>query len=355
MADLQDALKLCLDRAFILAQDPATRQQLATALAVERKVMLYGSATSQLVGIFHRELEVDESTADALNSLLYDLGILPRTCPPPAHAITFPLKQGMQGQAVADLQDALKLCLDRAFILANDPAMRTKLAAALAPERTTMTYGPATTQLVGIFHRELEVDESTAHALNSLLGEWGILAAPCHPCFQIPDTLNENDLSVRLRTAIAGAANAATEAIVWQDRGDEVVVHLSTLQVRLVPPAAFAAVDLESDQTGRHSLIVRFVFGDPQDPAGLFATTDEIVRGNSLLAARWGPIFRDLIWSALTRLSSDHAAERGLAPLRFSVGSAGLQLATSQSIPLPERVKQILSPQAPPATPAASR
>jgi hypothetical protein len=179
---------------------------------------------------------------------------------------------------------------------------------------------------------------------------------PPDSCFQIPDTLTESDLTARLRSALTSrAAGSTAEAIVWQDRGDEVVVHLSTLQIRLAPPAAFAAVDLESDQTGRHSLVVRFVFGDPQDPAGLFATTDEVVRGNSLLAARWGPIFRDLIWSTLTSLSSNHAAERGLAPLRFSVGSAGLQLAASQSIPLPQRVKQILNPPAALAKPAPPR
>ena len=179
---------------------------------------------------------------------------------------------------------------------------------------------------------------------------------PPDSCFQIPDTLPERDLTVRLRSALASSAVSSTaEAIVWQDRGDEVIVHLSALQVRLVPPAAFAAVDMESDQTGRHTLIVRFVFGDAQDPAGLFAATDEVVRGNSFLAARWGPIFRDLIWSALTRLSSDHAAERGLAPLSLAVDSAGLQLAASQSIPLPERVKQILNPPPAPATPAAPK
>jgi peptidoglycan hydrolase-like protein with peptidoglycan-binding domain len=174
------------------------------------------------------------------------------------------------------------------------------------------------------------------------------------PGFQIPDTLTESDLTARLRSGLTtGVAGSTADAIVWQDRGDDVVVHLSTLQVRLAPPALFAAVELESDQTGRQSVIVRFVFGDPQDPAGLFATTDEVVRGNSLLATRWGPIFRDLIWSALTHLSSDHAAERGLAPLRFSVGGAGLQLAASQSIPLPQRVKQIPNRPAPadPTTP----
>jgi len=172
---------------------------------------------------------------------------------------------------------------------------------------------------------------------------------PPDTVFQIPDTLTESDLTTRLRQELTTTAAGAAEAIVWQDRGDEVVVHLSTLQIRLEAPTVFASIELESDQTGRHALIVRFVFGDPQDPAGLFATSDDVVRGNSMLAARWGPIFRDLLWSALTRLSSSHAAERGLAPLGFSVNRAGLALAASQSVPLPLRVKQLLNPAAPPA------
>jgi hypothetical protein len=142
----------------------------------------------------------------------------------------------------------------------------------------------------------------------------------------VPDTLTEVDTTGHLRAAIAGPPSSGPGAIVWLDRGDEVVVHLDSLQIRMVPPAVFAAIDLESDQTGRGTLIVRFVFGNDQDPAGLFATTDEVVKGHPQLAARWGPIFRDLIWSTLTRLSSDHAAERGLSPLRFSVADGSLRL-----------------------------
>jgi hypothetical protein len=167
------------------------------------------------------------------------------------------------------------------------------------------------------------------------------------PVFSVPDTLTEADLTARVLSALTGQnVTAPTEAIIWQDAGDEVLVHLSTLHIRLVPPAAFAAIDLESDQTGRGTLIVRFVFGNDKDPAGLFAATDEVVRGHPQLAARWGPIFRDLVWCLLTRLSRDHAAERGLAPLQLSIASGAMQFQASPSLPLPDRVKQILTPPA---------
>src|SRR6266568_3156445 len=98
--------------------------------------------------------------------------------------ITFPLKPRIQGGAVADLQAALQLCLDRKAVLANDDAQRQQLSAALQQERLTQTYGVVTGKLVNIFQRERqlqpsgEVDEPTANSLNGLLKEWGLLDQP---------------------------------------------------------------------------------------------------------------------------------------------------------------------------------
>lgn len=95
--------------------------------------------------------------------------------------ITFPLKQRMQSAAVADLQDALQLLLDRGVILANDEAARRELSAALKPERAKQTYGEATRKLVSLIQEALQVQASgavdgpTAAALNVLLRELGML------------------------------------------------------------------------------------------------------------------------------------------------------------------------------------
>src|SRR5574337_267360 len=89
--------------------------------------------------------------------------------------ITFPLKQHMRAPAVANLQDALQLCLDRGAILANDEGARRELSTALKLERVDQIYGETTRKLVRIFQSERnlqpsgEVDESTADALNGLL------------------------------------------------------------------------------------------------------------------------------------------------------------------------------------------
>lgn len=91
--------------------------------------------------------------------------------------ITFPLKQRMQGATVADLQDALRLLLDRGAILANDEVARRELSEALKRERANQTYGSVTCKLVSIFQEAGQlairgaVDKPTANALNRLLEE----------------------------------------------------------------------------------------------------------------------------------------------------------------------------------------
>ena len=93
--------------------------------------------------------------------------------------IIFPLTAGIQGDAVADLQNALQLCLEKAAFLPTDDATRKKLAAALQREHIKKIYGEATGELVGLFQkvRQLQVsgsvDEPTANALNELLRKWG--------------------------------------------------------------------------------------------------------------------------------------------------------------------------------------
>jgi len=82
VADLQDALKFLLERGLILGQDEGKRRELLAALGAEREKQSYGQITKKLVAIFQKEHnlqptgEVDEPTANALNALLRELGVL---------------------------------------------------------------------------------------------------------------------------------------------------------------------------------------------------------------------------------------------------------------------------------------
>jgi hypothetical protein len=82
VADLQDALTLLLERRLLLAEDEGARRELLQALQRQRAEQIYGSATAKLVARFQEEHrlqptgEVAEPTANALNALLKELGVL---------------------------------------------------------------------------------------------------------------------------------------------------------------------------------------------------------------------------------------------------------------------------------------
>ena len=86
--------------------------------------------------------------------------------------ITFPLKPNMRGPAVADLQDALRLLLDRGALLAA-AAARQELAAAIQREREPSSFGKMTAQAVLTYQQERKlqptgkVDEQTAALLTA--------------------------------------------------------------------------------------------------------------------------------------------------------------------------------------------
>jgi hypothetical protein len=148
------------------------------------------------------------------------------------------------------------------------------------------------------------------------------------------DRGDEAALAAELRARLVGtpadgsaAAPAATvNQVIWVDAGDEVLVHLDSIKVRLLARAIVVSLDLETDQTGCAALIVTFSLGGARDQAGLVATTDELPHGNPLLAARWGRVVQSALWSALMGYVNDHAAERGKEPQAIHVTPGRIQL-----------------------------
>lgn len=145
---------------------------------------------------------------------------------------------------------------------------------------------------------------------------------------QIPSQGIASFLSARLAgtpadgsTSTAGAAGA----VVWVDSGDEVLVHLDSVQTEIVGDCVLVSIDLETDQTGRTPLVIAFSLGQSAD-GSLIAATDEFPRGNGLLAARWGMVVQQAMWTALISLADDHASERNQAPHGFSVKNGSLQM-----------------------------
>jgi hypothetical protein len=143
----------------------------------------------------------------------------------------------------------------------------------------------------------------------------------------VPGKLDETALVDAVAARLGEAASGARpRSVVWVEDGDEVLVHLDSVQVRLLHEILLVSVDLESDETGRSPLVVAFALGARGDPAGLLAATDEIPRGHPLLAARWGNALQAAVWSSLTGLVQDHATGRGDAPRGLVAQGGQLQL-----------------------------
>lgn len=162
----------------------------------------------------------------------------------------------------------------------------------------------------------------------------------CYP-LRFPERYGEQALAVELGVRLAGRPADGSRAperetppgkVIWVDAGDEVLAHLDSLQVRLLDSLIVASLDLECDQTGRTALVCVFATGQGSDEAGLLVTTDELPRGNALLAARWGEVVQNAIWAALAGLLRDHADERRIAPAGLAASPGALLLVTTPAI-----------------------
>jgi hypothetical protein len=159
---------------------------------------------------------------------------------------------------------------------------------------------------------------------------------PCPPQCpppKIPDKLDEpafaNTIAVRLAGTPADGSKPSTQAptkVIWVDQGDEILVHLDSIATRILDRMLLVSIDVETDQTGRTSLVVPFALGNTGDPAGLVAVTDHYPRGNGLLASRWGEAVQAAVWSTVLSIAAEHAAERGSAPLGISASRGAIQL-----------------------------
>jgi hypothetical protein len=158
----------------------------------------------------------------------------------------------------------------------------------------------------------------------------------------IPDNLSPTVLAGLLQARLAGvpadgsAPNGAVPAsVIWTDQGDEVLVHLSSLNISFVESTVLVSIDLESDQSGRTAMVVALALGDtPQAGGALLAATDEIPRGNALLAARWGKVLRDAAWTAFLVLAADHADQTRLSPQALTLAHGQLRLTAGPAIKL---------------------
>jgi len=82
VADLQEALQQVIRRTAVMPTDGSARRELSEALERERAEQTYSGTTQKVVGLFQQAVrmqatgQVDEATANALNGLLKEWGLL---------------------------------------------------------------------------------------------------------------------------------------------------------------------------------------------------------------------------------------------------------------------------------------
>src|SRR5882762_225137 len=100
------------------------------------------------------------------------------------NAIGFPIKSGMKGNLVTDLQTALDLLLDDPKYFTGNDAARAQIRKLLQREHVAATFGSATARLVAAFQKFSDlaadglVDEKTASVLDAYLRKRGQLDPP---------------------------------------------------------------------------------------------------------------------------------------------------------------------------------
>src|SRR3954453_14230662 len=99
-------------------------------------------------------------------------------------------------------------------------------------------------------------------------------------------TVAGKDVIARMRERLR--PNAATPAVVWQDKSDRVLIHADSLNARFVDGWLVASLDLQSDQTGRQALQFVYFIGSAAEGPGLNAgaTVNAATPQAALLAER---------------------------------------------------------------------
>lgn len=98
--------------------------------------------------------------------------------------------------------------------------------------------------------------------------------------------------------------------VVWTHGDSEAVFHTDKLRLSFLPGLVLIEVTLETDQTGVSVLVVAFSLGKSPADATLNAVTEELPRGDPLLAARWGEIVQNELWDGLLNVGQDYQRQR---------------------------------------------
>lgn len=164
------------------------------------------------------------------------------------------------------------------------------------------------------------------------------------------------DLTAALQAALTGPANVGAPAVVWSDRGSQLLLDVAHLHVTTVPSALVIGVDTTTVEFGTAPLIVRFVLGQEAAGGALVASTDADALGHPDVAVRWGALFRDVVWAALLRYVDAHAQSQGLRAASLAVRTdASVEVAARPAFSLVDLAAAVVAPVAAAVDPVVAR
>jgi hypothetical protein len=99
--------------------------------------------------------------------------------------------------------------------------------------------------------------------------------------------------------------------VVWSDGGDELVVDVFKISVKLAPGFVQFAIPVRCDQTGAAVVQLALAVGGPDRPAGLFAAAERRPRGPAAVVDRWADALVALAWGTLLQLANVVSAAAG--------------------------------------------
>lgn len=152
-----------------------------------------------------------------------------------------------------------------------------------------------------------------------------------------PLVVPSENSSALIRAAFADAANGGvgqqSDAVVWRDGQDELIVFASGIRVILRTGLVLVGVPVYCDQTGRAEVTIVFAVGGSDAPTGLVMATETTPRGPDVIVSRWGDQLTAVGYDALLRVAAGVTSAIGadvmdepLIPAALEAGPDGLRI-----------------------------
>ena len=150
-----------------------------------------------------------------------------------------------------------------------------------------------------------------------------------------PDEL-QNLVTAAVRQAAGLPAGSTAESVVWSLAGNELLVVLSRVTVRLIDDGvALVRIPVHCDQVDEALVTVPIAVGDDARPAGMLAATEDRPRGPAAVVDVWGEALTAFAWQVLLTVSTGVAAGAGtdvagapLVPAGLTASANGLRILT---------------------------